>query len=157
MDIIHRYPLQISLSDNMLFIDDNANYAPSFKGTLAQGLIAIEMLVNKRALRMIVDTGAPIAYIKRTIVAGLAPVREVEDFNPLIGTFKTYTYRCEVNLIIEDLPSLPSYHQEFGILPVRLESILSMLHFDGIIGIDLFKRYRIQIKAGKLFLPPQGI
>lgn len=92
----------------MLFIDDNANYAPSFKGTLAQGLIAIEMLVNKRALRMIVDTGAPISYIKRTIVAGLAPVREVEDFNPLIG-------------------------------------------------IDLLKRYRIQIKDGKLFLPPQGI
>ncbi len=157
MDIIHRFPLLISLRDNQLFIDDDANYSRSFKqielGPFAQGLIAIEMLVNNRVVRMIVDTGAPISYINKTFVEGLVFEREVTDFHPLIGSFKTHTYRCKVNHINEDAP----YYQEFGILPNLIESTLSMLHIDGIIGVELFKRYRIQIKNGQLFLPPQGI
>ncbi len=157
MDIIHRYSVVISLRDNMLLVDDDTSYPRSFKcvglGPLAQGLIGIEMSVNRRAVGMIVDTGAPISYINRAVVAGMTSEREVRDFHPLIGDYKTNTYRCEVAHINDDVP----YCQEFGLLPNLLEATLSMINVDGIIGVDLFKRYRIQIKDGKLFFPPQGI
>lgn len=157
MDIIHRYSLLVDARCGYLFIDDDAVYSRSFKsfdlGPLAQGLIAIEMRVNNIPVRMIVDTGAPVSYIKESIVKGLVSNGEVNDFHPFMGDFKTETYQCVVDSVVDG----KQYNQTFGVLPNLLSMTLAMLQVDGIIGVDLFKRYRIQIRDGKLFLPPQGI
>ena len=157
MDIIHRYPLLVDAREGYLFIDDDAVYSHSIKsfdlGPLAQGLIAIEMRINNIPVRMIVDTGAPVSYVKESIIRGLESKGEMTDFHPFIGEFKTETYQCVVDSVLDG----NQYNQTFGVLPNLLSMTLAMLQVDGIIGIDLFKRYRIQIKEGKLFLPPQGI
>ena len=157
MDIINRYPMLIDARDGHIFINDDSIHSHSFKsfdlGPLSQGLIAIEMGVNNNPVRMIVDTGAPISYIKKSIVEGLVSEREVSDFHPLIGDFKTELYQCAVDSVLNG----EQYNQTFGVLPNLLSMTLDMLHVDGIIGIDIFKRYRIQIRDRKLFLPPQSI
>lgn len=157
MDIINRYPILIDIRCGLILVDDDAVYLRKLKqfemGSFGQGLIAIEMMVNNRNVRMIVDTGAPTSYINESIVSGITSEGEVEDFHPFIGDFSTNTYRCDVNI----LPEIETHNQVFGVLPNLLGKALSMLNVDGIIGIDLFKRFRIQIKNGTLFLPPQGI
>ena len=157
MDIIHRYPMLVDLRCGAVFIDDDAIYDRSLEhvelGPFAQGLIAVKMMVNNRIVRMIVDTGAPVSYINDYIVGGMESEGEINDFHPLIGDFHTLTYRCEVVPVAAEKP----YFQMFGVAPGMLSMTLSMLQVDGIIGIDLFKRYRIQIRDGKVFLPPQGI
>ena len=157
MDLIHRYPMLVDLRCGVVFIDDDAIYDRSFEqvelGPHAQGLIAVKMVVNNHLVRMIVDTGAPISYINESIVGNLESEGEKSDFHPLIGDFHTKTYRCEV----VPVPAEKPYSQVFGVAPRMLSMTLAMLQVDGIIGIDLFKRYRIQIRDGKVFLPPQGI
>lgn len=157
MDIIHRYTLLIDVPRKHIIINDDAVYPNALEpyelGALAGGLIAIKMMVNNQQVQMIVDTGAPISYINDSIVAGMESESEMRDFHPFIGDFHTNTYRCEANLMIGEQP----YNQLFGVLPKMLEMALSMIQVNGIIGIELFKHHRIQIKDGKLFLPPQGI
>ena len=157
MDIIQRYPLMIDLHCGFVFADDDAVYPRALEdfelGPLAQGLLAIKMWVNRQPVKMIVDTGAPVSYINQSIVNGMASEGEINDFHPLIGDFHTDTYRCEVI----PMKGEPPYNQAFGILPPMLGMTLVMLQADGIIGVELFKRYRIQIREGKLCFPPQGI
>lgn len=157
MDIIDRYPLLIDLHCGFMFADDDAVYPRALDdfelGPVAQGLLAIRMLVNNRPVKMIVDTGAPVSYINQSIVSGMANDGEIDDFHPLIGDFHTKTYCCEVIPMTGENP----YNQMFGVLPEMLGLTLAMLQADGIIGVELFKRYRIQIREGKLYLPPQGI
>jgi len=102
---------------------------------------------------MIVDTGAPISYINHTFIDGLKVESTEKDFSPYIGEFQTDTYMCNVNLLEEVF----SYEQTFGNLPEIMGSAVSRLGVDGVIGIDLFKRYRLQIRNGHLFIPSQGI
>jgi hypothetical protein len=157
MDIIHRYPLMIDLHCGFMFVDDDAVYPHALEdfelGPLAQGLLAIRMTVNNRPVKMIVDTGAPVSYINQSIVSGMVSDGEIDDFHPLIGDFHTNTYHCDVIPMIGEQP----YNQLFGVLPTMLGMTLAMIQADGIIGIELFKRYRIQIREGRLYLPPQGI
>jgi hypothetical protein len=49
------------------------------------------------------------------------------------------------------------YSQRFGIPPQAVSMTLGMLDVDGVIGIELFKRYRIQFNNQTVYLPPQGI
>ena len=156
MDIINRYPLLIDLRNRVIIVDDDAIYTNAAKhvelGSIAQGLMAIEMMVNNKTARMIVDTGAPLSYISKSFVGGRESEGVLSDFHPLFGDFSTDTFRCHVTPIANE----QAYDQLFGILPDMLQMVLSMLSVDGIIGIDLFKRYRIQIRNGVLYIPPQG-
>ena len=157
MDIIHRYPMLVDLRCGAVSIGDDAIYDRSLEHVElephAQGLIAVKMMVNNREVRMILDTGAPISYINNYIVDGMESEGEINDFHPLIGDFHTLTYRCEVVPMTTEKP----YVQMFGVAPSMLSMMLMLLRVDGIIGVDLFKRYRIQIRVGKLFIPPEGI
>lgn len=48
------------------------------------------------------------------------------------------------------------YFQDYGILPEPLLSTLNMFQVDGIIGLNLFKRFRLQFKDGYIFFPTTG-
>ena len=157
MDIINRYPIMVDVPNGHLIIGDDAVYSPTFEsfnlGPVAYGLMAIVMLVNNKSVRMVVDTAAPTSYIiNESIIADLESEDEINDFHPFIGNFSSKTYRCDVIPVVNEKP----YSQLFGFLQNALAKTLSILNVDGIIGMDLFKRYPIQIKDGKLFLPPQG-
>ncbi|MCR4603354.1 MAG: retropepsin-like domain-containing protein [Prevotella sp.] len=158
MDMINRYPLLVDVKNKFIFLDDDAIYDRKCQG-LAKGLsaanfyVGISIMVNNKKAKMIVDTGAHISYIHHTFTDGLKVESTEKDFSPYIGEFQTDTYMCKVNLLEEGF----SYEQTFGNLPSVIGSAVSMLGIDGIIGIDLFKRYRLQLRNGCLFIPPQGI
>ena len=160
MDVINMAPTLISLKDRIMFFDDDAVYHNQFKmyplSKLAGGLFAITIAVNSQIANMIVDTGAPISYILPNFLNGLNPKMRKEDFSPLIGNFDTETYLCEVECI-EALSPSRNYEQLFGIPPHAIAMTLNYLKVDGIIGIDLFKQYRMQLRNGILYFPPQGI
>ena len=160
MDVINMAPTLISLKDRIMFFDDDAVYHNQFKmyplSKLAGGLFAITIAVNSQIANMIVDTGAPISYILPKFLNGLNPQMRKEDFSPLIGNFDTETYLCEVDCI-EVLSPSRNYEQLFGIPPHAIAMTLNYLKVDGIIGVDLFKQYRLQLRNGILYFPPQGI
>lgn len=157
MDIINRMPVLFSLKNGFMLLDDDAGYFNRFKmypiSPLAGGLVAITIMVNGRKANMIIDSGAPISYIHRSFVSGLESVGIMDDFSPLYGNFKTETFVCEVDTLTDQ----ETYSQRFGIPPQNVSITFDMLHVDGVIGIELFKRYRLQFKNQTVFLPPQGI
>ena len=157
MDIINHMPMLFSLKDGFVLFDDDARYLNHFKkyplGPLSGGLVAITISVNGKNANVIIDSGAPISYIRPNFVSGLECAGIMDDFSPFIGNFQTETFICEV----DTLTGLEKYRQRFGIPPQIISMTLDMLQVDGIIGIELFKRYRIQLNNQIVFLPPQGI
>ena len=157
MDIINSQPLLFSLKDGLMFWDDDAEYSNHFKmfplGPLSGGLVAITISVNGQDANMIIDSGAPISYIHPNFVAGLESAGIMDDFSPFIGNFQTETFVCEV----DTLTGQETYTQRFGVPPQIISLTLAQLHADGVIGIELFKRYRLQFNNRIVFLPPQGI
>ena len=157
MDIINRGATMFSLKNGFMFFDDDAEYLNHFKifplGSLSGGLTAITISVNGRTANMIIDSGAPISYIHPNFVKGLECTGIMDDFSPFIGNFQVETFVCEV----DTLTGQEIYSQKFGIPPQIISLTLSQLKVDGIIGIELFKRYRLQFKNRIVHLPPQGI
>ena len=183
MDIIGRQSTLISLKNHWMFFNNDAVYLCMLKrssgtdkmeeitrlfgdikksfGNLIDGLdeiggvgnlTCVEVEVNGKQAHMIVDSGAKISFIHESFVKGMEPQYYLDDFHPSVGDFKTPVYQCETNLMITE-----PYFEDYGILPEPLLSTLSMFQRDGIIGLSLFKRFRLQFKNGCIFFPPQGI
>jgi hypothetical protein len=45
----------------------------------------------------------------------------------------------------------------YGRMPMQLSMLLNMLNVDGIIGYDLFEKFRVVVDRGEIRFPPQGI
>ncbi|WP_027455771.1 hypothetical protein [Xylanibacter brevis] len=157
MDIINNHSTTISLKDGFLLMNDDAPFGTEFcnlnMSRSLGGLLCIKVKVNKRTAKMIVDSGAKISYISPNFVNGMKEENNVEDFSPYIGNFLTPLFTCDVDLLVGGI----SYSQQFGILPAIISTMLFLYGADGLFGVELFKRYRLQIMNGRLFFPPQGI
>lgn len=153
MDIMSMQPILFDLRNKFIYIDDDAIYSTKFPSfILPYDMICVELMVNGCSVRLIVDTGAKISYIDSEIVDGLNSVDTKEDFSPQFGHFSTKIYECTVQYLEGKSISL-----KFGTPPHLLSTFLSLLHVQGILGLDFFKRFRLQLKGGELFFPPQGI
>ena len=161
LDIINQYHTLISIKDNLMFINDDAVYREKLRravpGGPIGGIIGVEMSINGRVARMLVDTGAKISYIKKEFVEGLNIKDIVEDFSPYIGDFKTPLYSCQTELLSSNGNVIASYMQDYGEMPQIVLMTIEMVKMDGIIGFDLFKKFRLQLKQGEIYFPPQGI
>ena len=151
MDLMNKVPTSIRLNDGIMIFDDDARYSIQFQmyplSKLSFGLLAIRMSVNHKEAKMVVDTGAQISYIREEFTSGLELDKRMDDFSPYNCSFKTDTYICETNALIGHL----AFSQRFGIPPKEILSILDLFQADGIIGIDLFRRYDLQIRGGALY------
>lgn len=162
MDVIKKHIITISLKNKLLFFNDDAEYScklcPAVPCEKLGGLLSIELLINGRNARVLVDTGAPISYIDSSFVDGIERKTIVDDFSPYEGDFKVPTYECKVDLMMNNgRLELNSYKQDFGEMPPTISKIVSTLNMDGIIGYEFFKKFRLQINKGDIFFPPQGI
>lgn len=157
MDLINQHCLTISLKDDFIMLDDETHFTHSFccreTGPEYGGLIVIRIVVNGRPAKVFVDTGAPISYIHPSYTEGLKSDGIMTDFSPFIGDFQTSIYTCEVDALVGEKP----YTQKFGTPPDIVAMTMNQFNVDGVIGVDLFRQYRIQIREGMLYLPPQGI
>ena len=151
MDLMNRVPTSIRLNDGIMIFDDDARYSIQFQmyplSRMAGGLLAITMSVNHKKVKMVVDTGAQISYIREEFLSGLALDKTMEDFSLYNSRFPTDTYICKTDTLIGS----PAFSQRFGIPPKEILSILDLFQADGIIGIDLFRRYDLQIRGGALY------
>lgn len=157
MDIIGSIPILFDLKNGQMVLDDNAVYTNHFikypPGQSEGRYIAITISVNGNTANVILDTGAPISYILPGFVAGLECVEIMNDFSPLYGgDFKTKTFNCEV----DTQTGHERYSQRFGVPPQEVSKTLEGYNIDGIIGIEQFKRFKLQIRNGIVYLPPQG-
>lgn len=155
MDIISKFPILISVKDGFVFFNDDTQYYNRFVSCEHNntGLLCVYLKINGRIAKMILDSGAKVSYINPCFVDGMVTNDCAYDYSPYIGDFLTSLYNCRTELFKLGI----TYEQLFGTPPQWLATLLSQYGVDGIIGIDLFKRFRIQIKGGELFLPPQGI
>lgn len=154
MDIISKIPTLISVKDGFVFFNDDAKYYDRFvRCHNNTGLLCVNLKINGRIARMIVDSGAKVSYINSDYVAGMEAEDCAYDYSPYIGDFQTSLYNCKTELLVCGI----TYEQPYGTPPPLLAALLGQYGVDGIIGIELFKRFRIEISGGELFLPPQGI
>lgn len=154
MDIISRFATLISVKDGFVFFNDDVkNYDRFVRCHNNSGLLCINLKINGRIAKMIVDSGAKVSYINNGYVAGVVEESCAYDYSPYIGDFQTSLYNCKTELLVCGI----TYEQQYGTPPPLLANILSQFGVDGIIGIEFFKRFRIQIKGGEMYFPPQGI
>jgi hypothetical protein len=91
--------------------------------------------VNGRLRTMLLDTGAPVSYLREPLLGKVATQRTVEDFYPLLGTFETTTYKHAVTVGDKFMELY------LGALPVTACPILDALGVDGILGTDMLQHY----------------
>ena len=88
--------------------------------------------------RVILDSGAPISYIKPELVKQFAPIDSIADFHPEIGEFTVPIYPEMQMSISNGSYRLPV---NFGVLPgASLISLSTSVLSDAIIGYDLLSK-----------------
>lgn len=147
-DILSKFCVGIDLQEEVLSLEDEMPALPasclhSFRSV--DELVLINLRLEDQWYRLFVDTGAPFNYLSRDFIEGKA-VQEIDDFHPLIGWFKTYTYYYNT-YINSDL-----YLWEFARMPEFLHRAVTEAGGDGILGIQLFLHHRIWLdyKAGRI-------
>lgn len=103
--------------------------------------IFFDAKINGSSHRIILDSGAPISYIKPDLVKMLTPITSVRDFHPEIGEFDVPIYP-ELELAIGDA-CIPI---SFGVLPsTSLVSLSTSVLADCIVGYDLLKHGKVEL------------
>ena len=93
MDIISKIPTLISVKDGFVFFNDDAKYYDRFvRCHNNTGLLCVNLKINGRSARMIVDSGAKVSYINSDYVAGMEAEYCAYDYSPYIGDFQTSLY-----------------------------------------------------------------
>ncbi|MBO5085966.1 MAG: hypothetical protein J6B65_01870 [Paludibacteraceae bacterium] len=156
MDIISKYSLWINTENFGNFISfykENASFSRySVKTFSAMGVPGIVMNVGAHEVKLLFDTGAPISYLSNKFLKGEELVGTCRDFSPLTHTdYDVNLYRLPVDFCEEE------FDVEFGSMPAEVAMLLGTMGVDGIIGYDLFSRFRIIVENGKIVIPPQGI
>lgn len=160
MDIIDRIPTTINLGwfGEMIVFGDiflGAEKLDTFN--VMGGLKGVRMRVAGRDAKLLLDTGAQLAYIDEKYTYGVPHSDEKADFSPLTGQryfLKTYTLQCECG---ERARRKKTFEVQFANPPEDLLLTLRLCGADGIIGYDFFSNFRVAIQDGYVALPPQGI
>ena len=106
--------------------------------TKVMGIPIIELEVLGQKLKFFLDSGAKLSYLATAYTAGLNPQGEDTDFYPGHGTFQTPVYELDATLV-------DPFPVRFGNLPPQMSALLSMGNVQGIIGYDLFNRFKVMM------------
>ena len=148
MDIISRTGMKIDVPGRQLTLcpsTDGMNRIPS---GLGMGYMSIEMVVVGKPARVILDTGAPTSYVSRSFTEGLTPIGQVTDFNPLVpgDTFETPIFEFPASFAGKE------FTMKAGHLPGSLQMMLSVLGVDGVVGMEILKRFPVTIADGSVWV-----
>lgn len=129
-----------------------------FPVTDFMGCPCIELSVKGKRGQFIFDTGAHIPYISdkfidnETVCCGITT-----DFSPILNqeTFDLKLFYLESEL--KGFNGDGRFNAMYAQMPKKLEMILSPFRIDGIIGFDLINQFRLIVRDGRVYFPPQGI
>lgn len=149
LDVMAEFTFKIDYANRNLKVTDEvmdySGSAVTVRKTMLGALI-IKMEIDGTVYDFVLDTGAKISYINRKATSNDIPSAEREDFNPMMGTFKTPIFPKQVSF------GGKSFQCQFGNLPHMAEMALSMAGIEGVIGFDLFNAFDtvLDIRNGKL-------
>ena len=105
------------------------------------------MVMAGKSADVILDTGAPTSYVSK-LTEGLAPISRVKDFNPLIpgDAFETLIFEFPASFDEKE------FEMKAGHLPVFCQTILSMCGADGVVGMEILKRFPLTIADGGVWV-----
>lgn len=106
------------------------------------GIPVVEAVLGETRLRMFIDTGAKVSYLRAGLAGAYPLVRTVRDFYPGFGVFETELHA--VPLVLGD----QVVTLECGTLPPLLEMMLPLAGVQGILGTDLLKSFVVEWSAG---------
>jgi hypothetical protein len=110
-----------------------------FPLSVLMGVPILNVDVRGKPMRAFLDTGAKLSYAAGDLLQGLTPIGREQDFYPMLGTFETDVY--EVPMSLGDL----SFTLRCGALPTLLEATLAVAGKQVIIGVDLFRQFRVEL------------
>jgi len=103
--------------------------------------------INSHNHDAIIDTGAFVSYIDREFVKDLQPVeKDVLDFTPLMGNFKTDLYEIAVNIANHELK------MKFGVLPELYTELLEALNAKIVLGTEILKHFSVYMSLKNNFI-----
>ena len=148
MDIIGRLGMKIDIPGGKLSFSpstDGMSRVPSGRGL---GYMSMEMTLAGRPARVILDTGAPTSYVSESVTSGLNPVGRVTDFNPLVpgDTFEAPVFEFPASFAGNE------FTMRAGHLPDTLQMTLSLFSVDGVVGMEILKRYPVAIADGGVWV-----
>ena len=147
MDIIGRTGLKIDIPGGKLSFFPSVDGMVQIPSGMGMGYVSVEMTLAGKPARVLLDTGAPTSYVSRSFTAGLDPVGRTTDFNPLIpgDTFETPVFEFPASFAGK------AFSMKAGHLPGTLQMI-SMLGVDGVVGMEILKRFAIAIADGSVWM-----
>tara|TARA_B100001250_G_scaffold11370_1_gene9878 strand:+ start:14122 stop:14814 length:693 start_codon:yes stop_codon:yes gene_type:complete len=144
-DILNKISLSISLSNKLMELKPviNHNQYDSFPLSTFMGIPMIVATINGKEAKLFLDTGAKISYLNSNSIQVKNIIRVAEDFYPGFGNFETNIYQHQIKLFNQ----IKKY--DFGTLPESLETSLSMLGTNGIIGNNILMNFDLVLDNPK--------
>ena len=152
MDVLKKFKLTF-FARSTLFVEksggDDNSIAPISDSSFLpletndfMGIPVVSMKVDKRPVRMFVDTGAKVSYLDPQMLVDFKVEGTIHDFYPGVGEFDV-----DISTVWCDLNGWP-FPAKFGRLPALLQMTLMFGGVDGIIGHDIFDSYTIRFECG---------
>ena len=150
MDIIRRFSVKIDVPGGKMTFGcstDGMHRLPSSIGLM--GYVWVDMTVNGRPARIVLDTGAPVSYVSPSFTEGLEAVGSATDFHPTLfggsDSFETPIFEFPASFAGCD------FTMRAGHLPAKEQLELSLLRASGVVGLELFSRFPIAIADGAVW------
>lgn len=149
MDIIGRLGgVRIDVPAGKLTFGCGTDGMTQVRSNVGLGYVFMDMTVNGRVVKVILDTGAPVSYVSTSLTEGLAPVGSETDFNPMVpgGTFETPIFEFPASFAGRDFP------MRAGHLPQLMGAAISLLGAKGIVGMEILRRFPVAIVDGSVWV-----
>ena len=148
MDIISRLGMKIDIPGGKLSFNPSTDGMTRLPSRMGMGYMSVDMFLTGKPAKIILDTGAPTSYVSGSFTGGLNPIGQVTDFNPLVpgDTFETPIFEFPASFAGYD------FMMKAGHLPASLQMMLSVLSVDGIVGMEILKRFSVTIADGSIWV-----
>ncbi len=147
MDIISRLGMKIDIPGGKLSFNPSTDGMTRLPSRMGRGYMSMEMVMAGKSANVILDTGAPTSYVSVSFTEGLNPIGQVTDFNPLIpgDTFETPIFEFPASFAGND------FTMKAGHLPGSLQMMLSVIGVDGVVGMEILRRFPVTIADGSIW------
>lgn len=149
-DLLFKRDLQLDIPNGKLTLQDET--ARNDESMLLETIMGVPMITTDIAgdtTKVAIDTGAMQTFVRDHSTDGLPRVGTVDDFLPMGGDFTAEL--VEMHAVIGE-----THHAiKPAVIPTVLESLLSLMTINGIIGLDVLQLSKFEFAATKGFMTPQ--
>lgn len=110
---------------------------------LLAGTPVFPVSISGLATRAIFDTGAHLSYIDPSVVAGMDPIGQREDFHPLNGRFMARVY--QVGTAIDTYPDKIEYGVLSGMAGTMTSMAMGLANASAVIGTPLLRHFNVAV------------